>query len=246
MECVFDAFDQGLGDLVDYGRISAEGIDLPSPDDIIEHDASGWDRLIKVLTAKWNYCKNADPSQLPRTIGMENLKGFETACFKYICRHEYGDSWDKFMSFSNGPKAAAASEWPRLMDLVNAFRSLGIHVVITGHTAVAEKKSAEYDHPVSVATVTPYIFDATIKDANLVMQIGLEYEVVRKGKGDFQSTRASKDSQTKLICNKSPIYGSCKNHFGIEDEIILTGKPGQSYRQLCEAAGLDPATFRPI
>ena len=241
LDCVFDQFDQGLMDLVDNGRINPEGIWLPEDEEIISHDSEGWNNLLRLLNSKLTLYRASD--EIPRTIGMENLKGFETACFKYECAHEYGNSWDKFMTFSNGPKTAAADEWPRFLDLVNAFRSLGIHVVITGHTAVATKKSAEYDHPVSVPTVTPYIFDATIKDANLVMQIGLDYEVTSKGQGDYQTIRASKDSKTKLICNKSPIYGSCKNHYGIEDEIVITGPPAQTYRDICKAGSRDPKTF---
>lgn len=245
MDCIFDQFDQGLTDLVSYDRVDGDGITLPDPDDIITHDPDGWKTLMRRLNQFCTLYRDMSPEERPKTLLMENMKGFETACFRYVCAHEYGDSWEKFMTYSNGPKTAASTEWPRLMECVNIIRSYDVHVLMTGHTTVSEKKSAEYDHPVSLATATAYIFDATIKDANLVMQIGLDYEVVRKGKGDYQTTRASKDAKTKLICNKSPIYGSCKNHFGIESEIILTGSPADSYKLLCKEAKLNPATFKP-
>lgn len=245
MQCVFDQFDQGLGDLADLGRVDSSGLILPEPEDIITHDSDGWQTLMKLMAGMWAYYRDT-PDDRPATILMENLKGFETACFKYHCKIDYGDKWDKFMTFSNGPKSAVASEWPRFLDYVNAYRSLGIHVLITGHTTVKDKKAPEYDHPMSLASTTTYLFDETIKDANLVMQMALEYEIIRKGQGEYQQVRASNDSKVKLVCQKSPIYGSCKNHYGISKEIIITGSPKETYRELCREAKLDPATFKPL
>jgi hypothetical protein len=245
MQCVFDQFDQGLGDMADIGRIDSEGLILPEPEDIITHDADGWIRLMKLMSGMWKYYSET-PDDRPRTVLMENMKGFETACFKQHCKTDYGANWDKFMTYSNGPKSAVADLWPQFLDYVNAYRSLGIHVIITGHTAVKDKKSPEYDHPMSIASTTTYLFDETIKDANLVMQIALDYEVSIKGQGDYRQVRASKDAKAKLVCQKSPIYGSCKNHYGITDEIIITGPPSQTYRDLAKEAKMDPATWTRI
>lgn len=248
---VLDQFDQGIIDLIDLKRINPNGIILPDEEEIVSPLAESWRQLLKnqdYWMKQWEKNPDNPVNPKPATIAYENIMGMESACWAEYMEGDkrWGGNIEKFMLYRNGPKAAAKFEWPTFIEQINCFRSMGITVCMSGHTTVATKGAVETEHAKSFGTADAATIEATVKDFNFVGHIALNYSTTIVGSGDHKKHKAEKSAGLKVICHQSPLYNSCKNHFGITEELYLPPTPAKAYEMLMKEARLDPKTCRPL
>ena len=66
-------------------------------------------------------------------VVIDSLSGLQKILFDYVCKTVYGNDWDKFTSYWKGQRVDCPVFLDNLLQLLDAMRNRGIHVVIIGH-----------------------------------------------------------------------------------------------------------------
>jgi hypothetical protein len=151
-----------------------------------------------------------------QTAVFDSSTGFEKLCFHYHCETQFGGDWTKegFYAFQTGPKNAAKTDWPLLMDGFNRIQEAGINVLFIGHSTTKTQtnpEGADYEK------YFPYMDKETWQQvhrwAKCVMFMNDVPAIEKKG-----LKAKAVGSNRMMTCFKTPTCDA-KNWWGIEDYI---------------------------
>lgn len=218
---VRDPDEDGIDDLVENKR-------CPKPKDIIVVDH--FNELVNIPGN--NLKKWLDLGV--KTVVYDSITGLEQLCFSWHCDDAYGGDWSKegFLSYYQGPRTAAKSEWPRFLESLQMLRTAGLSVILIGHSQIKSFKNPE---DVDYDKYTPYvdkeIWQNTHRTANIVLFYNLSVEVNTKGlKGKADTSTVSR----LIYTEPSPIYDA-KNRHGLEPCISAGDSGKEAFDNLCKA-----------
>lgn len=218
---VIDPHEQGIRDLVAYGR-------TVTPKEIIQverfEDLLNISKQLGVLASKGI-----------ETLVFDSMTGMEKLCFTYHCENEYDGDWSKtgFLSFQQGPKGAAKLEWPKFLNVLNEAIDLGINVILIAHTEVRPYQNPEGpDHD----RYTPYMEKSTWQQiarwAQAILFYNFHYDV-EKRKGGTKA-KATGTPERQLYTDWSPAYDA-KNRYGLEPVIDGGDSGAEAFANFCRA-----------
>lgn len=131
---ITDAQEEGILDLSRYE-------DTPAP--AFQHTVDTFGELLSMCN-KVAKMKDID------CLCVDSLTGMEKLCFISHCDEYFEGDWSSkgFYSYSQGPKNAAKTDWPRFLDHLETVRLAGIDVVLIAHSQVkpfSNPEGADYE-----------------------------------------------------------------------------------------------------
>jgi len=161
-----------------------------------------------------------------RTLVADSATGFEKLCFQYHCREHFDNDWSKegFYSYQQGPKNAAKTDWPMLVDALDNVRRAGINVIIIAHSQVKNFQNPvgpDYDK------YTPYLDKESWQVLHRWAQAVLFYNYyvdIEKKKGGIKP-KVKEETECRQIYTQHSAAFDAKNWYGLEP-IIDAGDSG--------------------
>ena len=193
-------------------------------------EVSSFDELMLTLSRIAN--KEVDIENLV----IDSVTGMELLCFHYHCATYFENDWSKegFYAYQQGPKNAAKTDWPRLLDALDAVTGAGINVVVLGHSQVKQTNNpegADYD------TYMPYLdketWAQTHKWAKAVLFSNFDVTLQLKSKGSKKTIGTGGEGRIMYTQNNAAYIA--KNLWGLEPVIDLGTTPRDSYNAFCAA-----------
>lgn len=225
---VYDPKEEGIVDLYSARQ-------CPQPH--WEQEVDDFEKLIEVLSNVAN-----------QEYGIENLvldsmTGMELLCFHYHCREYFEGNWTKegFYAFQQGPKNAAKTDWPRLLDAIDAVRKSGISVVFIGHSQVKTQNNPvgpDYDQYMPI--IDKETWAQTARWAKCILFQTFDLSLVSKGKGGNIKEQVNKKAKalgtgSRLLYTQPAAGYVAGNRWGLEDAIDLGETPEESYNAFISA-----------
>lgn len=218
---LIDNQEDGIRDLIEFGQ-------APEPKFIEEVDS--WESTIDILESV------ATGEREISTLVMDSMTGFEKLCFIYHCRENFEDDWSKkgFYNYSQGPKNAAKTDWPKMLDRINDCRlAANVNVILIGHSQVKSFDNPEGDN---YDRFIPYLdketWAQTHRTAKLVLFYNYHTEFQEK-KGPKAKANLDQD-QRFLYTIRTPAFDAKQRH-GLPS-LIDAGESGEeAYKNFREA-----------
>lgn len=212
---ICDPQEEGILDLLD-GR-------NPPPKPTYLKTADSWLDLFDKLDDLATGPRKCD------TLFLDSGTGLEKLCFAYHCAEHFEGNWSSkgFYAYQQGPKNAAKTDWPGLLDKLEAVRTNGINVSVICHTQVKTFNNPEgpdYDR------YTPYldkeIWQHLHRWASMVLFYNFKVDL-EKSKSQTVKSKVKGDSEQRFIYTEwSPSFDA-KNRFNLEP-LIDAGSSGKS------------------
>lgn len=169
-----------------------------------------------------------------RTLVLDSLTGYELMAFMYHCDQNYEGNWGKegFFAFQQGPKAAAKSDIPNILDALTLVGANGINVWLVAHAQVKTFQNPEgpdYDR------YTPYCDKETWAQvsrwASMILFYNWYYDIKKEG----AKNKADSESERRLIYTTRTAAYDAKNQYGLPS-VIEAGESGEdAYNNFKEA-----------
>lgn len=216
---IHDPKDEGIVDLTKFGQ-------TPKPTWIEE--AKDFEHTLSLLAEVANQEHDIEH------LILDSLTGFELFCFQYHCAENFENDWSAkgFYAYMSGPKNAAKTDWPRLLDALDDVRRAGISVVAIAHSQVKTFNNPDgenYDQHM------PYLdketWQQTHRWAKAVLFYNLEVGLEKKG----QKVKAKAGTEERAIyCDIGATF-IAKNRWGIEARIDAGGSALEAYNNFMAA-----------
>ncbi|MEM4359833.1 MAG: ATP-binding protein [Candidatus Bilamarchaeaceae archaeon] len=154
-----------------------------------------------------------------RTVVFDSLTVMEHLCFTDFCNEHFNGDWSQsgFMSFMSGPRSAAESYWPQLLDKCLSLRSRGVNVIYTAHSlvkAVRNPEGADYDRFVVSLTDPIWKKTAAVCDAVLFMKHFTEVSKIDQEGKRMARAKALGGDQRVIMTEYDAAYDA-KNRYGL-------------------------------
>lgn len=169
-----------------------------------------------------------------QTLVLDSATGFEKLCFIDHCEEHFEGDWSKngFYAFHAGPKNAAKTDWPHMVDVLKTVMDHGINVIVIAHSVVKPFKNPDgedYD------TYKPVMENDTWQVLHRWTQSIFFYnysaDIVKKG----ARYKADSDSECRKIYTQHTPAWTAKNRYGL-DPVIDAGTSGEeAYENFCKA-----------
>lgn len=168
------------------------------------------------------------------TIVYDSFTGFEKLIFQSHCEEYYNGDWSKegFYSYSQGPKNAAKTDVPKLLNVFDDIRQAGINVIILAHSTVkpyANPEGADYDR--YIADMDKATWGQIHRWAKAVVFYNYFVEINEKG---TRNKARSGSEERYLYSSWSPAYDA-KNQYGLEPIIDAGASGEEAYQAFCDA-----------
>lgn len=218
---LYDPKDEGIVDLTKFRQ-------TPMPKWM--HEAKDFEETLSVLA------EVANQEHGIKHLIVDSLTGFELFCHQYHCTENYDGDWSKegFMSFSQGPKGAAKTDWPRFLDAMDDCRRADISVIAIAHSEVKPFKNPDGD---DYDQHKPFLDNATWQQthrwAKAVLFYALEVGVEKK-KG-MTRTKAKQGSEERAIYTDIGATFIAKNRWGIDARIDGGTTAEEAYNNFMKA-----------
>lgn len=216
---LYDPKDEGIADLVRFGQ-------CPTPKWM--HEAKDFENTLELLA------NVANQEYDIKHLVLDSLTGFELFCFQYHCAENFENDWSKngFYAFMSGPKNAAKTDWPRLLDALDDVRRAGISVVAIAHSQIKPVNNPDgenYDQHM------PYLdketWQQTHRWAKAVLFYNVEVGLEKKG----NKAKAKAGSEERAIYTDLAATFIAKNRWGIEPRIDAGGSAEDAYNAFMKA-----------
>lgn len=212
---IIDRQEEGILDLISSGLIPRTQL---SEEDIwkVPHTAEhpGWSTLLQK-------CDEACFTDY-ETVVFDSLTGFEKMCFQDVCNRDYDGNYSKdgFLSFYQGPKAAAKNEWPAFLEKLADIRDSGKNVILIAHSkiqTIQNPMGPDYD------SYKPYLdketWQVTSRVAETILFLQFDFEVTK----ERQSTKLKGKASGKrcFYTEWTPAY-EAKNRANLPPVILVS------------------------
>jgi hypothetical protein len=224
---IYDPQEPGCQDLYEFGSI-------PKP--TFMEEADSWSATIKLLE------KVATGKLKCSTLVLDSLLGFEKLCFQYHCAKYFDNDWSKegFYAFQSGPKNAAKTDWPELIDYCDAVRAVGTNVILLAHSEAKlfnNPEGPDYDRYIPVMDKATWA--VCHRWAKAILFYNYQVSVEKKG----IKAKARQDEQRNIYCTWTPAYDA-KNRYNL-GSVIEAGGSGKEAYQNFERAFIKGASKGP-
>ena len=218
---VHDPQETGIEDLVEFGQV-------PPPHEILQIDT--WKTLLETVdaVAMGKKAKGAE------TLVIDSLTGVEKLCFHHHCRENFDSDWSSkgFFAYMQGPKNAAKTDWPELLDLLEACRGNGINVFLVAHSVVKPYNNPEgHDYDRHVPKMEKDIWDATHRWAQAVFFMNEVVEVDKDG----TRRKAKGGSERRNLYTERTGAFDAKNRMGLPPVIDMGDSGKEAFENLKDA-----------
>jgi len=207
---LIDPQEDGILDLVEYGQCK-------KPREVLK--AENWEQLLSLC---------ADVANRKYDIGtlvLDSATGFEKLCFHHHCRMYFDNDWSSkgFYSYQRGPKNAAKTDWPMLLDALNSVRESGINVILMAHSTVKQfsnPEGADYDRYI------PYLDGETWQQTHRWAQFVLFYNYHVSVEKEGVKKKANIESEKRFLYTVRTAAYDAKNRHGLPP-LIEAGSSGK-------------------
>lgn len=212
---IIDPQEQGILELCTYG-LAKEPV---------------WTRIAKDWEDTDKHIADAVVDDSIDTLVLDSLTGFEKLCFAYHCREQFDNDWTSsgFYAYQQGPVNAAKTDWPTLMEALDAVKDAGKNVVVLGHSQVKpynNPEGADYDR------FKPYLHNETWQQihrwAKAVLFYNYVVEIDRKLKGPRTKANMAIE-QRNIYTSWSPAFDA-KNQYGLPPVIDAGDSGKEAYK----------------
>ena len=213
--------DRGILDLVDYKQV-------PEPHSVDQCDS--WEDLITYTTE----AGTADCE----TVIFDNLTDMEEMCFHHHCEEYFNGDWSDrgFYSYNKGPKNAAKTDWPELLQLCNDLLDTGKHVIMLAHSKVKNVPNPDgADWLKYEPQLDADVWSRTHYWAKATFFYSLHVETKKDG---IRNKAQSQEYNRFLFTQPSPTY-EAKNRFGLPSVIDAGSDGGEAFQNFVDAFSID-------
>lgn len=168
-----------------------------------------------------------------KTLVFDALGGFERLCHEHVCKTLFDNDWSDsgFLSYNKGYDQSV-TEWLKFLQRLDRLHSLGLTVVLLGHSRVKPFKNplgADYDR--YECDVHPKTWAVTAKWADAVL-FGNFFTHVEVKRGDQKKNVTERKGKgiggsERWLYTERRAGFDAKNRFGMESEIVLPNDPAQ-------------------
>lgn len=168
-----------------------------------------------------------------QTVVFDSFTGFEKLCFAYHCEQHFDSDWSSkgFYSFQQGPKNAAKTDIPRLLDAFNDVRRAGINVILIAHSQEKRYENPEgADYTRFTPTCDKESWHQLSRWAKAILFYNYHVDIlVRKGTDKLGRGKAQAQTEARYIYTEwSPAYDA-KNRYGLSPLIDAGGNGREAY-----------------
>lgn len=168
-----------------------------------------------------------------QTLVLDSISGIEHLCFKQHCDMYFEGNWTKdgFLAFQQGPKNAAKTDWPELLEKLDLVRAAGISTILIGHSTVksySNPNGADYDR--FIATVDKATWDITHRWSQAIIFYNYDVSMAKEGR-----TKAKATGHTRYLYTQWDPAWDAKNRYGLPP-CIEAGTTAQDTYDNFEAA----------
>lgn len=215
---LYDTQEEGIQDLVEFGRCPA-----PVFADEVDSFQTLTDKLEAVALGK------TEPIQ---TLVLDALTGLERLVFISHCDEFYDGDWSSkgFYSFMQGPKNAAKTDIPKLLDLLDAVRTSGVSVVLLAHSEVkpfSNPEGADYDRYIPVCDKATW--QQVHRWAKAVFFYSYHVDLDTRG-----PKAKAEDTDQRFIYTQWSAAFDAKNRYGLDPLIDAGGSGKDAFRNFQE------------
>lgn len=228
---ICDKLDTGITDLINNNRVSIPMEDVFVVSTFLE---------LKTLLIE---LKSIFPQR--RTVVIEGYVGLERLVMEEVCKVHCGDDWGPkgFGNWNVGHNTSAGRYLPELLTILSELKSIGFHIVITGHTVVKTQANpeglgyeSEFMHYNSKACMV--VMQSWVQ--NILQYMYTVDTNIISGKSKAVG------GNLKLVCHRSGQFEG-KNKWGIVSPLAIEGlSPSEVYTTLCSSAKVSEDTFPAI
>jgi len=168
-----------------------------------------------------------------QTAVFDSITGFEKLCFIHHCEEYFDGDWstEGFYSYQKGPKQAAKTDWPRLLDACEDIRAAGINVLFIGHSRTKpynNPEGADYDR--FICYCDPEVWSTVHRWAQGVFFYNYLVELdLSKKKGP--RTKAKQEGEGRILYTDwAPAYDA-KNWFNLDPVIDAGESAEESFKE---------------
>lgn len=215
---LYDPQEEGIQDLVEFQR---------APEPVFMDEVDSFEVMMDALESIALGKRNI------QTLVLDALTGIERLIFTYHCDEHFEGDWSSkgFLSFMQGPKNAAKTDVPRLLQALDDVRTAGVNVVLLAHSEVKtynNPEGADYDR------YNPVCDKATWQQIHRWAKAIFFYCYhVDLDKSQGPKAKAKDSDQRFIYTDWSPAFDA-KNRFGLSP-LIDAGASGeeafQNFRQ---------------
>lgn len=162
-----------------------------------------------------------------KNLVIDSMTGMQNICFAYHCAKYFNNDWtnEGFFSYMKGPKNAAATDWPRLLDAIDEVRRAGHNVAFIGHSQTKDVNNpGGADYAQFMPVVDKEIWAQTNRWAKAIFFHNYDITLEMKGK----KAKASGGEDRQLYTTPQAAYVA-KNLWGLEPIINLGGTPKEAF-----------------
>lgn len=214
---VHDPAEPGILDLIEYGQV-------PQPAQIEQVDT-------------FNDLLNVRIDSGIDLVVYDSLTGIEKLCFTQHCEEYFDGDWSNkgFLSYQQGPRNAAKTDWPRFLSSLDAHRNAGRNVVILAHTTIRQEPNPDGpDYSRFVPAADKAIWEITSRWAQATLYYNFYVEAKIDPKEGMRKKVKSDDDRRMIYTSYSPAW-EAKNRYGLETVINASGSPKTAYDALVKA-----------
>lgn len=215
---LFDNKEDGITDLYKVGQV-------PKPK--WEQEVEDFDQTLETLA------RIANQEFDIKNLVIDSITGFEAFCFTHHCQEHFDNDWSKdgFLAFQQGPKNAAATDWPKLLDAIDAVRKSGISTVFIGHSTIKKINNPEGDdYDQYMPVIDRATWAQTTRWAKAIIFQNYDISLEKKG----LKTKASGGTD-RMIYTVPQAACIAKNRWGLDPIINCGGSPEESFNAFVEA-----------
>jgi hypothetical protein len=214
---IHDPAENGIGDLVDYGLVR-------TPSEILQVDT-----FTELLELKI-------PSGI-KTAVYDSLTGIEKLCFTQHCEEFFDGDWSNkgFLSFQQGPRNAAKTDWPKFLATLDVHRAKGVNIILIAHSTLRMEPNPDGpDYQRYTPAADKAIWEITSRWAQATFFYNYFVEV-KQEKGEIRKkVKSSAEDRRFLYTQYSPAW-EAKNRFGLPSDVDCTGSAKEAYAALVKA-----------
>lgn len=178
-----------------------------------------------------------------KTLVVDTLNGAQNLCFEDVCRRQFSNDRDKFVSFGRGP-AVAAEEWRAFLQELDEVRQKQKMIIFClVHTKVTKFKNPEgSDFDRYQPELDGSVWSLTHKWLDVVM-FGNFLQMTGEDKSDKRQ-KGLGGIDRMLYCSRTAAWDA-KNRIGLEPEYRIGNSPQEAYQQFSDAVKAGRGTAQP-
>jgi len=219
---IIDPKEEGIRTLTEFKRV---------PEPVFVEEVGSFNRTL-------DFAEDiASGSYDVETAVFDSLTGFEQLVFAHHCEEHFDGDWSAkgFYSYQQGPKNAAKTDVPRMLDALDSIRDAGINVILIAHSQVKSynnPEGADYDRFSVVCDKETWNQVFRWSKAVLFMNYIVELESAKKT-GPRRKAKLEADSRG-IATEWSPAFDA-KNQYGLEPFIDCGGDSAEAFENFKEA-----------